>query len=317
MNQQISRKIEEVADLPKFRLPLNLQLFADDEELIDLETDDQGTAEQEDDNYEATDVRGKQETDEDVETIVDEEKEEQETKKVDKEKQSKETNDAFQEMRKKTEAAELRASQAEAKRIRDLDIAKKHGKDGIYSDEDVANKFGASHGITTVEQYEQAIEKEKYVESGLPPELVDELLESRRERQERKQKEQVEQSQKHEKLLVDNFADLQKEYPDLVKSPGDVSPEVWAIFNNGSNPAMTLIKAFKAENFDLITSKVRASEKQRTLNALNSKKHLSTEGDGGSEQSDDVNIDSETMEYYKGMGMTKAQATKHHKKLYG
>lgn len=313
MTQKISRNREEVADLPRFRLPLNLQLFAgEDDGVIDLETEE----EPDDDESESVDVRGEQE--DEPEELEVEKVEEKEVKKPEKEKQDKATNDAFQEMRKKAEAAEKRAADLETKRKRDIEVARKYGAEyGVYSDDDVASKYGTSHGITTVEQFEQQLEKERLQKSGLPDELITELQESRKERQERKEREQLDQKEKLDKLLVDSYTELTTAYPDLVKSPEDISPDVWKAFNAG-NSGLTLTEVFRAKNHDAIISKTAAASKQRTLNNINSKKHLSTEGDGGAENSaDDVTIDSETMDYYKGMGMTKAQATKHHKKLYG
>lgn len=70
--------------------------------------------------------------------------------------QSEQENSVWKQMRVEKEQAEQRATRAE----QDREIAKTYGYEyGVFSQEDIANKYGHL-GITTVEQLEDAIEKE-------------------------------------------------------------------------------------------------------------------------------------------------------------
>ena len=151
----------------------------------------------------------------------------------------------------------------------------------------IAEVYG-DQGIFTFEQYQEALqaqqqeqEKQQYREAGLPEDLaekltkVDEVLQ------------QAEQ-EKFERLLVDNFSELQKEYPDLVKSPEDIPETAWQKWNDGKT-GLTLMEAYELVNKQAIREHLQASAKQSTLNKINSKEHI--RGNGG-EVSDDIDITS-------------------------
>lgn len=95
--------------------------------------------------------------------------------------QDKETNSAFAEMRRARETAEKQASQAQ----KDLGIARKYGSEyGIYSESDIANTYGASHGITTFEQFEQALKSQQEAERmNVDPELYRKLTQTEQQAQ--------------------------------------------------------------------------------------------------------------------------------------
>lgn len=80
------------------------------------------------------------------------------------------TNSAFAEMRRRAEQAE----RTTAKYERDLKVAQKFGKDGIYSEDDIAKSYGQSHGIYTLEQLESAIEAQS---KGIDPKFYNEVQE--------------------------------------------------------------------------------------------------------------------------------------------
>jgi hypothetical protein len=89
-------------------------------------------------------------------------------------------NAAFADMRRRLEATETRANKIE----KDHTVARKYGKEyEVYSEEDISAKFGESHGIKTLEQFEAAIEQEKqrqqYEKSGIDPKAIEKLLEDK------------------------------------------------------------------------------------------------------------------------------------------
>ena len=109
------------------------------------------------------------------------------------------------------------------------------------------------------------------------------------------------------------YTALEKALPDFVTNPDDIQDEVWELYKKG----VDLTTAFKVINEDKIskesTKKTKAAARQETLNKLNSKKHLKTEKESGSNASNDVYMDKETLSTYKSMGLTEKQAVKFHK----
>lgn len=113
--------------------------------------------------------------------------------------------------------------------------------------------------------------------------------------------------------LNSEYESLIKQLPDFVTTPEDIQPEVWDLYEKGIN----LTTAYKVVNENKIskasTKKTKAAARQETLNKLNSKKHLKTEKESGSNASNDVYMDKETLSTYKSMGLTEKQAVKFHK----
>lgn len=103
--------------------------------------------------------------------------------------------------------------------------------------------------ITTEAEYKRALEEqaliEKYSERDIPDEVIQELLESRRERQERKEQEaQIQAKQAEEK----QFADFVEVYPDVDATT--IPQEVWDSVEKGT----PLVYAYmKYENAQLRT----------------------------------------------------------------
>jgi hypothetical protein len=115
-----------------------------------------------------------------------------------------------------------------------------------------------------------------------------------------------------------DFAELKKEYPesglkdlaDLAMLPtyGEICEKI--------KKGYTLTDAYASANRAELRQKTTAAAKQKTLNNINSKQHLNTEGDGAGE-TNDIHIPEDTMQMYLDMGMDKKAAMKYHKKLYG
>lgn len=273
------RKKVEVADLP-FRI--NLQLHSEkevaeevEEEVEEVEESDLGENEQEVTEPATEETNFKDDA----------------------------QNKAFAEMRRKAQEAEQRARKA---------------------DELIAQQYGASHGIYTVEQYEQALlqqqqeeQRQQYLDQGVDPQLINQLLEQH----------PMFQQLKNQQLMTGfnkELSELRQEYPDL--KIGDIhsmqelhqtimslpnGEKIWDKAKNG----YSFLDAYETVNRHEIKQKVSASTKQKTLNNINSKQHLKTEGDGA-QDGNDVAIPQETMQMYLDMGYSKKQAQAHYKKLY-
>ncbi|WP_340011783.1 hypothetical protein MHI32_01605 [Paenibacillus sp. FSL H7-0690] len=313
---KISRKTVEVADLPR-RYPMNLQLFSED-----------GTPSLEDSPEYQSDMnefdskmqrfmsdRESPTNDEPTETVED--SEQAETPEVaepeEKPKQDSETNKAFQEMRKQLDAEKARAAEVEAR-------AKK-------ADELIAKQYGESHGIYTVEQYEQRLQEEeeranieRYEGAGLTPEEIQML----KEYPQLKQSTTAEQEAKRNQEAEQGWVELFEKFPDLGKAVADQNQEAVDLFYNdkmkkemerGASP----LAAYLSANFDAVLESrlknVQEAAKQEALDKLNSKEHLAPNASTGGEV-DHVEIDDETMRAYRALnkGKSDAQIRAWHKK---
>ena len=127
------------------------------------------------------------------------------------------------------------------------------------------------------------------------------------------QKQQVEQQAK------DEFAAVQADYPEFKSIPemAEALGDDWSKIVEKVSKGYTLLDAYETTNKQALTQKKTEAAKQKTLNDLNSKKHLKTEGDGGTEAAATTALPSETLEFYMDSGMTEKQARAFHKKLYG
>lgn len=230
-------------------------------------------------------------------------------------KQTPEQDAAFAELRRKAEkaeAAEKRANELE----RDHGIARKYGAEyGVYSEADIAEKFGQSHGIKTLADFEAAVQREEYKAKGIDPDAINQLIENHPVIKEAKQREVESKRQAEYSRLETGFSELSKAYPDLIKKAEDIDQGTWDIYL-ASNGKVSLQKAFEAANLDKVLPRTAEAARQKMLNSINGKAHLGTEGDGGTDTSD-THIDAETLQMYMDQGMSKADAQKYHKKLYG
>jgi len=194
----------------------------------------------------------------------------------------------------------------------------------------VADQFGKTHGIYTWEQYQQAVQqqqqqqqvqvynqaRQELADQGYDVDAISRIMEMNPAFQNMRQQNEILQRQLQEQQLnqrlLAEYGELQKEYPDMVKKPDDISNDVWAKFDQG----YSLLDAFESINRQALKKRAADAAKQKTLNNLGSKSHLKTEGDGSSE-SNDVHVPSDTLQMYMDMGMSKKQAAAYHKKLYG
>jgi hypothetical protein len=138
---------------------------------------------------------------------------------------------------------------------------------------------------------------------------------AQREQQIRQQHEQEAMQQQLTQAILADHDKLQKEFGDLV--PADLSkldqPTVDRL-----QRGYTLYDAWFLSNRTKITEQTQKAAAQKTLNNLNSKSHLKTEGDGaGDSNASAIPLPPDTLQMYMDSGMTEKQARAFHKKLYG
>lgn len=138
------------------------------------------------------------------------------------------------------------------------------------------------------------------------------------------QREQVQQEQLAQAQAVKRadelFAELQGEYSefkDIDQLAQSMEQEAWNKIVEKVSRGYSLLDAYESTNRTALIQKKTEAAKQKTLNDLNSKKHLKTEGDGASEAAATTPLSPETLEMYMDSGMNEKQARAFHKKLYG
>jgi len=212
-------------------------------------------------------------------------------------KQTPEQNAAFAQMRREAEQAK-----------RDVAIAKKYGKDyEVYSEADIVAKFGSTHGIKTVADFEAALQKQEqdaaYKAQGLDPDAVSKLLDNHPVIQAAK-------AQQGQALINSEIKELSEEYPDLkIKTLADMQalPNFEAI-KEKAYKGMTLLEAYEAVNRAEIRQRAKEEGAQGAIRNIGSKAHLGTEKSGNTQHGKEVEISPEKMRAWKGMGYTEAQA---------
>jgi len=141
------------------------------------------------------------------------------------------------------------------------------------------------------------------------------------EQQEKQRQEafKTQQQQAATKQLLQSWeadrAKLQQEYGDLVPANMEnLDPVVVEKLSKG----YSFEDAWYTTNRSKITEQKEKAAAQKTLNNLDSKKHLKTEGDGGADSNaSSIPLPGDTLQMYMDSGMTEKQARAFHKKLYG
>jgi len=292
-------------------IPMNLQLFAEDsgaggdvatpQETTSTESTESNTDTSTEQSTESTEpIAGQSEGTTDAPTEVDT-----------KPKQTPEQDRFFAENRRKLEAAERLVAETKAQHQRDIEIAKKFGQYGVFSDADVAEKYGKSHGIHNVQQFEEALRREEYQAKGIDPDMVKKLVDEHPDLQAAREFKQAAIRAQEDSFLVNSFDELTKEYPEI-KGVADVPLDVWRKWKNGST-GLTLNEAYLVvERKNIEARKVEAA-KQATLNNIQSKDHV--RGNGKGVEGDTVRIPDDVMEMYKKFnpGKSMDEYKKHYK----
>jgi hypothetical protein len=174
----------------------------------------------------------------------------------------------------------------------------------------ISATYGAEYGIHTLAEFQQAVaaqrqaeeqqrreeELQQYKEAGLPDELIEKLEKLDR-------VDEVLQQAEYEKFnraVSDGFKEIQKEYPELVKSQEDISDEVLNKWNGGQT-GLSLMDAYELVNKKTIREHLQAASKQAALNKVNSKSHLRGNGGEGADDVDLSSVPAETMAAYRQM----------------
>ncbi len=226
-------------------------------------------------------------------------------------KQTPEQDRAYAELRRKAEAAERRAIELEGQRQRDAQIARKFGQYGVFSDADVAEKYGESHGIKTVAEFEETLQRQEYEAKGIDPDMIKKIVDEHPAIKQAQAEKQALAKEREDNFLVSSFDELKKEYSD-VKSVDDVPAEVWALWKQGST-GLTLNQAYLVVNHKSISTKQAEAAKQAALNNIQSKDHV--RGNGKGTETDTTRIPDDVMEMYKRFnpGKTMDEYKKHYK----
>jgi hypothetical protein len=181
------------------------------------------------------------------------------TQQIEKPVQSKEENAHFAEQRRAREAAESKAVALE----RDYFIAKTYGKDyEIYSEGDIAEKYGHL-GITTLDQFKEAVRFEEMKEKGIDP---DEIKKYVNEDPDVKAAREWKEQQKKNAVYEEFFQYFKEENGRDFDTTKDTIPqEVWDSVNKGKS----LVDAYAIHESKQLKAKLKALE-TNTLNAESS-----------------------------------------------
>lgn len=234
--------------------------------------------------------------------------------------QTPEQNAAFAEMRRKAEAAEKRAAEAEQVRQRDINIAKKYGKDyGIFTEADIAEKFGQSHNIKTLADFEAALQAEEARKAGIDPDLINRLINEHPDIKKARELTARQEAEMGQRALKTELAELEKEYPDLkIETIQDIQklPNFEAILNKAQN-GYSLLDAYESVNKAEIRKQQAEAARQATLNSVQGKEHL--KGNGKGSEIDTTTIPDDVLEMYKALnpGKTFDEYKAHYKKSLG
>jgi cell fate (sporulation/competence/biofilm development) regulator YlbF (YheA/YmcA/DUF963 family) len=218
-----------------------------------------------------------------------------------------------------SEVAERKPRQSQEDNARFADRRRKQELDALRQekrqrDEWVKANFGASHGITTWEQYAQAVEAENkrkvddgLREKGLDPELIRQALRSDPEFQQIKRENDEFKRERTSQTLLSQFTELTQEFPHI-KEVSDVDDATWQKFN-ASNGALTLTEAYVAAHRKELKDTLRSEGEKQARSKIGSKDHLGTEKSGSGGFEPDVTIPPERIKSWRQMfpGITLAQ----------
>lgn len=240
-------------------------------------------------------------------------------------KQTPEQDRAFADNRRKLEAAEKRVTEIEAQRTSDREIAKKYGQYGVYSDADVAEKYGESHGVKTLAELDVALKREEqeallqeYKDKGIDPEVINKIVaehpDVKRARENNEafaETQKVAEKEQHDRFLVDSFGELTKEFPDMAEA-NDVPQAVWQLWKGGQS-GISLVDAYYTSQRKEIAAKQTDATRQATLNSIQGKAHV--KGNGKGTDSDMTVVPDDVMEQYRRFNPkgTDEQFKKHYK----
>lgn len=169
---------------------------------------------------------------------------------------------------------------------------------------DRQNRFAKMYGYNTFEELEHAAQLQQYTNQGYSQAEADRI--ARLDTLEQRLMENVNKAR-----ITEEKATLKEQ-----RYFKELEPEIDKVLSVNPNLNVEAVyKYIRGEKLDELLAKETAATKQKTLNQIGSKQHLSTEGDGEGDV-DSVNVPAETLQMYMDMGMSKKDAVAHYKKLY-
>lgn len=207
----------------------------------------------------------------------------------------------------------------------------------------VAENFGKSHGITTWDQYQQAIEatrqrqaeqqKQQYQENlartvqqmreeGYSEPVIQSYVENaqlKKEVQELKnkmltteqtfqQQQQQQQEQQAMSKVNTDFEKLKGKYPEFqsIEDLGKIDQDKWKIVQAVYNATGDLVQAYESAHPDMVSKKAT----QKALKDVNSKSHLMSEKSTAGDLGQVVDLSAEQLRVWRAMGYSEKEARK-------
>ena len=170
---------------------------------------------------------------------------------------------------KPVQSAEDNAKYAEIRRKAEAD-AEARTRDKIISE-----MYGESHGIHTYADYQKAVAqaeqeareqqiRQEYEAKGVPEELLEELVTSKREREERAKEKEIQIQQETQRLTQQrNFEEFVSAYPDVKAE--EIPSEVWVEVSNGKS----LVDAYAKHEVTILKAKVAEYESKLKAQEVN------------------------------------------------
>lgn len=219
-------------------------------------------------------------------------------------------NKAFAEMRRQAEQAQARAK---------------------HADDLIARQYGESHGIYTVEQYEQALkaeqqeaERQRLESAGLPEDVINKLSKLDEILQLEEQRKVAEQQKQFDESMKTQIDELTKEHPDVqVKDIKELMAlPIYDQMHDKLLKGYTVLDAYEAANRAELRAKALNQGKQTALNQVNSKSHIRGNGGEGADDVDLTSVPADVMATYRQMfakelktgKMKESDFVKHYKK---
>jgi hypothetical protein len=210
-----------------------------------------------------------------------------------------------------SDTAERKPKQSQEDNARFADRRRKQEVDALRQqirqrDEWVKENFGASHGITTWEQYTQAIAAENkrkiddgLREKGLDPDLIRQTLRSDPDFQRMQRENEEFKRERTSQSLLGQFTELTQEFPHI-KEVSDVDDVTWQKFN-ASNGALTLTEAYVAAHRKELKDTLRSEGEKQARSKIGSKDHLGTEKSGSGGFEADVTVPPERVKTWRSL----------------
>lgn len=256
--------------------------------------------------------------------------------------QSPEANRAFAEMRKRNEQLESQIQRLTAETQRRFGIS---SIDELISGWDrtaqIQQQQQAMQQQQQVTDFNQNIAKmindmraEGYSEAEIQRSVKAEValfkaqqMELKEQQREQQRQIEMQQQQRQAQFMQINqniqtrmnneFAELQKEYPEfknLTELAQSCGPEVWQKISEKWGNGYSMLDAYESENRQALKEKATAAVKQQTLNQVNGRAHLKPSG--GRSEVDTLTIPEETLKIYKQLnpGKTHKEYLEHYRR---